>query len=61
MFLRIFLSTVGGFLVACLFISVHIFISVEDFFEPFILVSCLLGVYVGVMWGLWHKGVFDKK
>ena len=52
MFLRILLSTIGGFLIGCVLVSRGVGI---------IFSSCLLGVYVGVMWGLWHKGVFDKK
>ena len=54
MFLRILLSTIGGFLIGCLLTS-------GDDYRTVILFSCLLGVYVGVMWGLWHKGVFDRK
>ena len=59
MFLRIFLSTIGSVLTACLFISTHLILFLD--IGPFVFFSCLLGVYVGVMWGLYHKGVFDKK
>ena len=60
MFLRILLSTMGSFLIALLFIFARVFI-LTDHPDPFILMSCLLGVYVGAMWGLSHKGVFNKK
>ena len=54
MFLRILLGTIGGFLIGALLTS-------GSDASAALLFSCLFGVYVGVMWGLWHKGVFDKK
>ena len=63
MFLRILLSTIGGFLISCLFCALTALTSRIDDNATITIVffSCLLGIYVGVLWGLWHKGVFNKK
>ena len=74
MFLRILLSTIGAFLIGLLLDSFAVGIHSRsysssyrisfDLADPsgrFIILFLFVGLFVGVVWGLWHKGIFDKK